>query len=349
MNPYTPQDDEHRRPGYMFWFFPVLLGFFFTLAIALILLWYVPGWWPWESGPTEEDQALLAERHREADLRTELALLNEDLTQRLASCPADLEPLALNDPLPPEHVEYAENFVPEIPPEPEPEPIIEEPYPEVAELPEEPLEEPVIDEPVIDEPVMEEPDIDEPIVEEPIEEEPIIDEPDPDEDFMDNLDPPLEEPPYEEPYEEPMVEEPIVEEPPYEEPAYEPDNGELDIPDDAEETGNLDFLEGCWISETGLTNRDTGQPVTVRYCFDAYGNGSREVLDMRGPCYGGAYAQMQPDGSLVIHAGDAGCSFGGVSYVDGLITCVEGADGKTHCNGQGGGVNWNSHFTRQGY
>ena len=281
---------ESDRPGYMRWFFPALLGFFITLAIALLILWWVPGLWPWATtGIAAADQELLAEAHRTEDLRAELALLERDLEQRLAICVVP-EPLAWDPVQEPEEVAMPDWDLPEQPPV------------EVAEAEPEPEPEPVV---------------------EP-EPEPVVEpEPEPDADHMDNL--------------------------PEPEPQYEPGPDELDIPDDAERTGNLDFLEGCWISETGLTNRDTGQPVTVRYCFDANGNGSREVLDIRGPCQGRATARMRPDGSLAIDIGEAPCSFGDVAYVDGLVVCTEGTDGKTHCNGQGGGVHWRSHFTRERY
>ena len=96
--------------------------------------------------------------------------------------------------------------------QPEPEPIIEKPEPEPEPIIEEPEPEPIIEEPEPEpEPIIEEPEP-EPIIEEP-EPEPIIEEPEPE--------PVIEEP---EPEPEPVIEEPEPEpEPVIEEPAPEPE------------------------------------------------------------------------------------------------------------------------------
>ena len=228
----------------MRWFFPAALGFFLTLALAMLLLLLVPGLWPLRSTePTGQDLALLTERHREADLRRDLALLEERYLAQLLECRT---------------LAQAEE------------------EPEVA--PETPVEEPVAE--------------------------------------------------------------------PVEEPVQEPPSDDLVIPEEAEQTGDMEFLMGCWLSETGLVNMDTGQPVTVKYCFNADGQGTREIDDERGFCSGPASASMGPDGALRVEAQAAPCDFGAVSYIPSVVSCRGDEDRRAVCHGEEGGVTWDANFQR---
>ncbi|THB64319.1 MAG: hypothetical protein D6E12_15020 [Desulfovibrio sp.] len=267
-----PHPAHETRPLYMRWFFPVSLGFFLTLVLALLILYYVPGLWPLTAhGPSEEDQLLLAARHREADLRTELAQLQETYLALAMECRA---------------VAQAEEAR------------------RLAQLEEERrLQEELLQEQLLEE------ELDE---------------------LAENIP-------------EDMVPEDVPQDDLVEE---EPMEDELIIPEDAEETGDMEFLEGCWLSETGLVNMDTGEPVTVKYCFDANGQGTREIQDMRGMCSGPASASMAPDGSLNIQARQSPCNFGDVAYIESTVDCRGDQDRRAVCHGQEGGVRWNAHFMR---
>lgn len=239
----TQHEPTRHRPGYMRWFFPVLLGFFLTLGLAFLASWLLDLWPTAARGRAEEDGLLMAEAHREADLRRELALLEEHYAAMLMDCRvAALE----------EEREALEEIPEDIP----------------EELPEETVDETL------------------------------------------------------------------------------PEDEDLVIPEDAPETGDMEFLMGCWLSETGLVNMDTGEPVTVQYCFDENGEGIREIQDVRGACSGLAHATMGADGVLRIQADPSPCDFGAVSYIDSLVTCRTGQDRKAVCHGEEGGDTWDAHFTR---
>ena len=207
---------------------------------------------------------------------------------------------------------------------------------------EEPKPEPVVETPPAPEPQSEEP----PMVAEllPSTPEPPKEEPKPQ--------PKPEPKPKPEPQPEPTPE-PQPEPEPTPKPAPKPRKGEeMVIPDDARKNNDLSFLEGCWTSETGLVDTTYGKPVTVRYCFDKNGRGTREELLPRDErCVGPLWARFDSSGKLRMNADSASCSRGsGFShFVPHYVECIQGAGNKADCYGQelgGERLSWKNAFRR---
>ena len=123
----------------------------------------------------------------------------------------------------------------------------------------------------------------------------------------------------------------------------------LEIPDGAREKNDLSFLEGCWYCETGLFSSATGEPVTVLYCFDANGQGSRTIQEKRtgGKCQGSVRAQFDSSGQLRIRGGNAKCTSGG-AFVPQTVECQQQGK-KASCFGRedsGRNTRWRATFRR---
>ena len=123
----------------------------------------------------------------------------------------------------------------------------------------------------------------------------------------------------------------------------------LEIPDDARKNNDLSFLEGCWYCETGLFSSATGEPVTVLYCFDDKGRGSRTIKEKKtgGKCQGGVTAQFDSSGKLRIRGGNAKCTSGG-AFVPQTVECQQQGK-KAQCFGReesGRGTRWKAQFRR---
>ena len=123
----------------------------------------------------------------------------------------------------------------------------------------------------------------------------------------------------------------------------------LEIPDGAREKNDLSFLEGCWYCETGLFSSATGEPVTVLYCFDDKGRGSRTIQEKKtgGKCQGGVTAQFDSSGKLRIRGGNAKCTSGG-AFVPQTVECQQQGR-KAQCFGReesGRGTRWKAQFRR---
>ena len=108
----------------------------------------------------------------------------------------------------------------------------------------------------------------------------------------------------------------------------------LEIPDDARKNNDLSFLEGCWYCETGLVNAATGEPITVLYCFDDKGGGSRTIQEKRTgrTCRGGVTAQFDSSGKLSMRGGPAQCS-PGRPFVGQTVECQQQGK-KAECFGK---------------
>ena len=108
----------------------------------------------------------------------------------------------------------------------------------------------------------------------------------------------------------------------------------LEIPDDARKNNDLSFLEGCWYCETGLVNAATGEPITVLYCFDDKGGGSRTIQEKRTgrTCRGGVTAQFDSSGKLRMRGGMAQCSRGR-PFVPQTVECQQQGK-KAECFGK---------------
>lgn len=84
----------------------------------------------------------------------------------------------------------------------------------------------------------------------------------------------------------------------------------LRIPPEAQKTGNLSFLEGCWQG----TRPEYYSKRTIKecFCFGANGsNGKRRIFD--GPsrqCIGGTRAKLSPQGVLSVTSSGAACNDG---------------------------------------
>lgn len=123
----------------------------------------------------------------------------------------------------------------------------------------------------------------------------------------------------------------------------------LEIPDGAREKNDLSFLEGCWYCETGLFSSATGEPVTVLYCFDDKGRGSRTIQEKKtgGKCQGGVTAQFDSSGKLRIRGGAAKCTSGG-AFVPQTVECQQQGK-KAQCFGRedsGRNTRWKAQFRR---
>lgn len=185
--------------------------------------------------------------------------------------------------------------------------------------------------------------------------------------------PPVVEPPKEEPKEKvqpPSLADlmPTTPDPPKEEPKPDPPKQEpkpapkpkpqkqargedMRIPENAKKNKDVSFLEGCWDSDPGLVSMNTGEPIDVKYCFDANGRGTRTVTMTRSRdrCVGSVRANFDALGNLNINADGAACGKGG-SFVPQDVQCSQASGGgKATCYGQerGGRRNkWDAKFRR---
>ena len=125
-------------------------------------------------------------------------------------------------------------------------------------------------------------------------------------------------------------------------------NEDLKIPQDAAKKKDLSFLEGCWVSETGLFSHPSGVPIVAEYCFDKKGKGRRFVRERNGQvCSGSAKAQFQGT-RLEFDAPTAKCPKGG-QYVPQDVKCT-GSETSTQCHGNelgGKRLKWDARFKRK--
>lgn len=134
------------------------------------------------------------------------------------------------------------------------------------------------------------------------------------------------------------------------EPRPKPRKGEdMTIPDDAAKKQDLSFLEGCWVSETGLYSHPSNLPLVAEYCFDKNGRGRRFAREKGGRvCSGPAQARFR-NGKLYFEADYAACPRGS-RFVPQQVECT-GSDTRTHCRGkelkEGRGTTWDARFKRK--
>lgn len=156
------------------------------------------------------------------------------------------------------------------------------------------------------------------------------------------------EPPVVEPEEQPQKEQPQKQRPQKEQPQKQRRGEDMKIPESARRNNDTSFLEGCWNSETGLVST-SGEPVTVQYCFDGNGNGSRSVTRQKSGdrCTGSVRARFDSAGRLHFDADGAPCPKGG-GFVPHKVECTPGSDGKATCKGQEQGRRnkWDARFRR---
>lgn len=158
-------------------------------------------------------------------------------------------------------------------------------------------------------------------------------------------------PPKEEPKPVPPKEEKKPEKKPEPKPEKQKKGEDMRIPESAKKNKDVSFLEGCWDSDPGLVSMNTGEPIDVKYCFDANGRGTRTVTMTRSKdrCAGSVRAQFDALGNLIINADGAPCGRGG-SFVPQDVQCNQPTGGgKATCYGQerGGKRNkWDAKFRR---
>jgi outer membrane biosynthesis protein TonB len=150
------------------------------------------------------------------------------------------------------------------------------------------------------------------------------------------------------PVREPKKVEPV--ETPKEQPRERPKrkNENLVIPDDAAKQNDLEFLEGCWTSETGLYSHPSNKPIIAEYCFGKNGKGRRLVREQGGQVCNGSAAAKFRGGRLELDAPEARCP-DGRSYVPQKVECT-GSEKRTSCSGNelGGRKNkWDARFRRK--
>ena len=123
---------------------------------------------------------------------------------------------------------------------------------------------------------------------------------------------------------------------------------EMQIPKDAAKKKDLSFLEGCWVSETGLFSHPANKPVIAEYCFDKNGRGRRFVREEGGRvCSGPSQARFN-NGRLQFDAGPATCPRGS-RFVPQRVEC-QGSQDSTQCRGQeqdGKRSTWKARFRRK--
>jgi hypothetical protein len=126
---------------------------------------------------------------------------------------------------------------------------------------------------------------------------------------------------------------------------------ELMIPEQARESNDMSFLQGCWLSATNIYNED-GEPVLAEYCFDQNGRGQRNVrqAELR-DCSGPLRARFESNGRLFIESEAAACNDGS-AYVPQRVEC-SGSGDSTQCYGQElnpqnpDSARWQAGFRRQ--
>lgn len=104
----------------------------------------------------------------------------------------------------------------------------------------------------------------------------------------------------------------------------------LRIPEEAKQTGQLDFLEGCWIGTR--PEYHTKRIVTERFCFGKDGVGKRFILDPQyaGQCVGATRAVLNQGGVLRMQSEKMYCSNTSDNWGASEMTC-RGEGDQTPC------------------
>ena len=120
----------------------------------------------------------------------------------------------------------------------------------------------------------------------------------------------------------------------------------LAVPEATPETGDLSFLEGAWVCDTGLADSNN-VPVVVIYTFDRNGKGTIAIEGTNGVCTAQASTMLE-DGKLQIRTDQEIVCPGGVSYRGQEVICT-GAGGQTRCEGRNvpGSTHWEANFYRK--
>ena len=119
--------------------------------------------------------------------------------------------------------------------------------------------------------------------------------------------------------------------PPPAPPTYQPGQA-LTVPEAAVRSGDVGFLEGCWVSSP-FSNPVNGVASTKVYCFDGNGNGQMNFRGNDGvTCNAPIRARWEPGRRLVLEEPRDGlCSNYGPWYRE-STNCSIGGDGRAQCN-----------------
>lgn len=106
----------------------------------------------------------------------------------------------------------------------------------------------------------------------------------------------------------------------------------LTVPEAAVRSGDVSFLEGCWVSSP-FSNPVNGLASTKVYCFDRAGNGQMNFSGSDGvTCSAPIRARWEPGPRLVLEEPrDGQCSNFGPWYRE-STNCAIGGDGRAQCN-----------------
>ncbi len=122
----------------------------------------------------------------------------------------------------------------------------------------------------------------------------------------------------------------------------------LAIPKDASKSKDLSFLQGCWVSDTGMARSTDKARVVVEYCFNKKGQGQQiihEVGGNGGMCKGKASAGFSGQ-NLRIKGEMITCPNGDM-YNPSSVICT-GQGKTTQCTGkQPSGIVWPARFRKQ--
>ena len=105
----------------------------------------------------------------------------------------------------------------------------------------------------------------------------------------------------------------------------------LKIPEEAKKTGQLDFLEGCWVGTRPEYN--TKRIITERFCFGKDGVGKRFIEDpaYAGQCVGATRAAMNQGGVLHMQSEKMFCTNTPENWGGSEMTC-QGEGEQTPCS-----------------
>jgi hypothetical protein len=121
----------------------------------------------------------------------------------------------------------------------------------------------------------------------------------------------------------------------------------LNVPPEAPRTGDLSFLEGDWVCDTGLADSNN-QPVIVVYSFRRDGTGRIAIRGESGECAAAARTDIDQNGVLNIRTDEQIMCPGGTAYRGQAVTCT-GVGGQTRCEGRNipGTTTWEANFYRK--
>ena len=111
----------------------------------------------------------------------------------------------------------------------------------------------------------------------------------------------------------------------------EPLGPDLEIPQEALESGSIEFLNGRWNSSTTLIDSDTGRPIELEYGFQD-GAGTVTLKRDGVVCTGKTAASVQ-NGRLVISDADDITCPDGTRYRGSRVECSVNAQGQADCSG----------------